>query len=203
VISLDRNAAGELNFARLAQTPTTAEPKKTAEAESKPAEAKSDDAKSAPFLATVKTLLVKNGRLAFRDAVPEGGFQRDINGLDLTVRDFSTAPESRAVYDLSLQTDREERLKVGGSLVLEPLTVESAVDLSGLGLEGYTPYLKPFLNYPVSGGGAVKAALAFREGVIRVTDGQLALQELHVPFGGNEGLKLGRLTCRRLQLRRR
>lgn len=194
VINLDRNQEGELNFARLGQAPASSEPKKATEPDPKPVETKAAAEKSAPFLATVKTLLVKNGRLAFRDAVPEEGFQRDISGLDLTVSDFSTAPESRAVYDLSLQTDREERLKVDGALVLEPLAVESTVDLTGLGLEGYYPYLKPFLNYPVSGGGAVKAALDFREGVIKVTDGQLALQELHVPFGGNEGLKLGSLN---------
>lgn len=192
-INLDRNPGGEFNFARLGQPAATSEAEKKVEPEPQPAEAKATAEKSAPFLATVKTLLVKNGRLAFRDAVPEGGFQRDISALDLTVRDFSTAPAKRATYALSLKTDQEEAVKIDGGLVLEPLAVESAVDLSGFGLESYYPYLKPFLNHPVSGAAAVKAAVDFREGVIKVADGQLALQDLHVPFGGNEGLKLARL----------
>ncbi len=193
VINLDRNQSGELNFARLAQPAPSSEPAKTVEPEPKPAEAKSAAEKPAPFLATLKTLLVKNGRLAFRDAVPEGGFQRDISGLDLTVRDFSTAPESRAVYDLSLQTDREERLKVDGALVLEPLAVATTVDLSGLSLKEYHPYLSLFLNYPLAGTAAARAGLDFREGVLKVANAALDVQNLQVPFGGDEELKLARL----------
>lgn len=193
VINLDRNPVGELNFARLGQPAAASGAEKAAEPEPQPAEAKASAEKSAPFLATVKTLLVKNGRLAFRDAVPEGGFQRDISALDLTVRDFSTAPAKRATYALSLKTDQEEAVKIDGGLVLEPLAVETSVDLSGLELEGYTPYLKPFLNHPVSGAAAVKAGLDFRDGIIRVADGELDLRDLRVPFGGKEGLELAQV----------
>ncbi len=192
-ITLERNPAGELNFARLGQPAASSGAEKATEPEPKPAEAESVAGKQAPFLATVKTLLVKNGRLAFRDAVPEGGFRRDIRDLDLTVKDFSTAPKQRASYVLSLKTDQEEEVKIDGGLVLEPLAVETSVELSGLGLEGYYPYLKPFLNHPVSGAAAVTAGLDFRDGVIRVADGVLDLRNLHVPFGGNEGLKLAQV----------
>lgn len=193
VINLDRNQSGELNFARLAQPAPSSKPAKAVEPEPQPAEAKAAAENSAPLLATLKTLLVKNGRLAFRDAVPEEGFQRDISGLDLTVKDFSTAPESRAVYDLSLKTDREERLKVDGALVLEPLAVATTVDLSGLSLKEYHPYLSLFLNYPLAGTVAARAGLDFSEGVLKVADAALDVQNLQVPFGGDEELKLARL----------
>ncbi|TRO81829.1 DUF748 domain-containing protein [Desulfuromonas acetexigens] len=193
MITLDRNQSGELNFARLAQPAPASAPAKAAAPEPQPAKEKAAAEKAAPFLATVKTLLVKNGRLAFRDAVPEGGFQRDISALDLTVRDFSTAPASRATYDLSLRTDREEQLKVDGGLVLEPLAVETTVDLKGLSLKEYHPYLSLFLNYPLAGAAAARAGLDFREGVLKVADAALDVQNLQVPFGGEEELKLAHL----------
>jgi uncharacterized protein involved in outer membrane biogenesis len=193
VIHLDRNQTGELNFARLAQAPATSEPKKAAEAEPTPAEAKSTAEKPAPFLATLKTLLVKNGSLSFRDALPEGGFATQVNDLELTVRDFSTAPQSRASYALALNTDRQEQLKLAGALVLEPLVVTTTVDLSGLSLKEYHPYLSLFLNYPLAGTAAVRAGLDFREGVLKVADAALEVQNLQVPFDGDEELKLARL----------
>lgn len=191
VIHLDRNAAGELNFARLA--PPAAPPSTApaaAETAAEPAEPTDPDK---PFLATIKTLLVKNGSLSFRDALPEGGFAAQVGDLELSVKDFSTAPRSRAGYSLSLKTDREERLKVDGALVLEPLAVATTVDLSGLSLKEYHPYLSLFLNYPLAGTVAARAGLDFSEGVLKVADAALDVQNLQVPFGGAEELKLARL----------
>lgn len=199
VINLDRNAAGELNFARLGQPAATSEGEKAAEPEPRPAEGKATAEKSAPFLATVKTLLVKNGSLAVRDALPEGGFATDIGALDLTVKNFSTAPESQATYDLSLNTARREQLKISGGVALDPLAVTANLDLAGFGLKDYYPYLSLFLNYPVAGTAALRTGFEFREGVAKVADAQLKLQDLHVPFGGEEGLKLARLDLTNVQ----
>ena len=187
VINLDRNAAGELNFARLAPPASASTP---APAAAETAEATDPES---PFLATLKTLLVKNGSLAFRDALPEGGFATQVSDLELNLQDFSTAPDSRATYALSLNTDRQEQLKVAGTLALEPLAVATTVDLSGLSLKEYHPYLSLFLNYPLAGTAAARAGLDFREGVLKVADAALDVQNLQVPFGGDEELKLARL----------
>lgn len=189
-VELARDPSGVWNFSRLARP--AAAPASPPEAE-KPSEPRPAAENAKPLLTTLKTLLVKNGRINFRDALPEGGFQREIDAVDLTLRDFSTAPKSSATYALSLRTNRKEQLQVTGKLTLDPLAVATTVDLAGVGLEDYYPYLAPYLTAPVSGSAALQAGLDFSGGIFKVADAQLALKDLRVPFGGDEGVKLARL----------
>jgi Domain of Unknown Function (DUF748)/AsmA family len=186
-VYLERDQGGRWSFADLIAPASPAEPL-VIEPEDEEKE------ETAPFLATIDDFLLKNGRVVFRDELPEGGFHTEINDLTLAVTEFSTAPQSRAGYVLSLQTGREERLQVSGGLVIEPLAVEAQAALNDLRLETYTPYLTPFFTAPVSGLAGLQAKISFSDGRVNLEDGRLDLNRITTSFGGDEGVELSRLS---------
>ena len=184
---LSRTRDGQWNFAGLMVPTPSTEPGAT-EPEGEP------EVETAPFLATLGNLLLKNGRVEFRDELPEGGFHTEVHNLDVAVTGFSTAPQTRANYSLSLQTGRDEHLQVSGGMVLEPLSLEARVALADLHLDTYTPYLTPFLTAPISGRTGLEGTVYFSNGLVKLEDGQLDLIDLAASFGGDEGLNLSRLN---------
>ncbi|WP_432822270.1 DUF748 domain-containing protein, partial [Trichloromonas sp.] len=180
---LGRNRQGRWSFAGLT-APAAPSGQATAETE----------AEAAPFLATLGELHLKNGRVELRDELPEGGFRAEVHDLNLDVAGFSTAPQSRATYALSLRSGRKERLQVAGGLIAEPLTVEARVALDELRLEAYTPYLSPYLSAPLFGRVGLEGDVVFSDGILRLEGGRLDLNDLAASFGGDEGVTLARLS---------
>ena len=92
-------------------------------------------------LARVQQARLRNGRLHFSDSFPPGGFSTDLSGISLDLRDFSTAPGKRAGYALSFATSRGEQANLAGELSPNPFAISSKLQLAGVPLEAYYPYL--------------------------------------------------------------
>ena len=89
---------------------------------------------------SVQQTRLSNGRLHISDALPPGGFSRDLAGVSLDLRGFSTAPGKRADYALSFSTSRGEQAELKGAFSPSPLASASKFKLSGITLEDYYPY---------------------------------------------------------------
>lgn len=146
-------------------------------------------------LVSVAETRVRNGRVHFRDSLPSGGFRADLEGIAVDMRGYSTAPGKRADYSLSFATPRGEKGRMKGTFSPEPLATSSSVELTGMALETYYPYLAPILRTPVKGRLQVAADVDFG-GADGLKLEKVAIQalKLSAPFGQGEGMTLASLS---------
>ncbi|WP_054697744.1 DUF748 domain-containing protein [Geotalea toluenoxydans] len=64
---------------------------------------------------------------------------------------LATRGEDAADYEISFSTARGEHLELAGDLALEPMEGSVSLNVSGVPLEAYHPYLADRLTSPVSG----------------------------------------------------
>ena len=186
-LNLSRDGAGRWNLQRLA-----AGEGKEARKEPPPEEKRNGKEKSRVAVDVAKVTLI-NGRLALADALPSGGFRTEVKEIALDLAGFSTRPGKRADYTLALATARGETGKVTGGLGLEPLAVTAQVELGGIPLDAYYPYLAGALTAPVKGSLALSGGLAYADKALSAEKVSVRLRELSAPFGPREGAKIARL----------
>ena len=70
---------------------------------------------------------INNGVIHFRDAQPAGGFKTEITGIDAIVKNFTTASDKSADYQLSLLMDHETGFAAEGRFSLTPMSVTATI----------------------------------------------------------------------------
>jgi len=154
----------------------------------------SSEKKDGLLLVVASSLTCSNGTVHFRDAMPGGGFSTSISAIDFTVKNFSTAADKAAHYELSLLIDKEATLKSGGTFSVTPLTATSATKLTGLKLQRGWPYLSSYLTSPVKGTLDLTADLAFTKADgVSIEHGILSLKGLSARYGVKDGFDLALL----------
>ncbi|MBC7961699.1 MAG: DUF748 domain-containing protein [Steroidobacteraceae bacterium] len=185
-IFAERDKKGVWNYARL----LPAKPKAVPAA--KPA--KSNE-KSAAI--SVASLVIGNGALHFSDALPAGGFGTTLSDIDVSVKNFSTAPDKSADYQLSMLMDNQATFSADGSFSTAPLTATASLELSELRLQKGWPYLAQFLTAPLKGTLDLSADLSYnRENGLKAANGSLALHGLSAVYGSREGFDLALLEIK-------
>ena len=101
---------------------------------------KSDKAEGARPSIEAAEVRLADGTVSFSDDSLEKPFQTTLQAINVVVRHFSTAPAKTAAIEASLRTDAGETLKHNGTLTLEPLAAEGAIELSRLPVKRYAPY---------------------------------------------------------------
>lgn len=135
-----------------------------------------------------------NGAVHVSDALPRGGFKGEATQIDLSVKNFSTAQDKSAEYDLSLLLDNEATLNVAGTFSLTPLTATASTELSDFRLQRGWPYLSPFLTAPVKGTIDVAAETSYsKDKGLVVEEGTFLATGLSARYGDREGFDLARL----------
>lgn len=161
-------------------------------------EEKKEEKKGPGVTVRVNLTEARNGKVHFRDDAVPGGFKEDLSGISLDLGGYNTVGEN-AVYRLSLDGSRGEKLNLSGIFSPEPLSTLSTVTISGLKLEAFYPYLASQLTTPVKGNAAVSAEVAYdKAGGLRVNKGDVELKRLAASFGGGDGAYLGLLAVRRI-----
>lgn len=145
-------------------------------------------------LVNVAETRVRNGRVHFRDSLPSDGFRADLEGIAFDMRGYSTAPGKLAEYALSFATPRGEKGSMKGKFSPEPLATSSSVELTGMALETYYPYLAPVLRAPVKGRLQVAADVDFGPDGLKLDKVAVQAQKLFAPFGKGEGMTLASLS---------
>ncbi|MCB1759677.1 MAG: DUF748 domain-containing protein [Gammaproteobacteria bacterium] len=133
-IHLRRDAAGELNLARLAQDATAATSTDGAN-EAAPAAA------PPPFL--LKRFTLANGALKVSD---EGRGVANLLALKAELRDLSTLPRSEAAYSFDGELAGGGDIAASGRLALQPLTAEGRFSLDSLVLQQFWDFVNHALD---------------------------------------------------------
>ncbi len=143
-------------------------------------------------LLQVAAFAISNGRVHFRDDVAMGGFRGEASQIDITIKDFSTATDKTASYDLSILLDNESTLNADGTFSLTPLKATVSSELSDVKLERGWPYLSQIMNAPVKGTATIssEATYSSQDGV-RVEQGTYVARGLSTRYGNGEGISIG------------
>jgi hypothetical protein len=146
-------------------------------------------------LVNVTETRLRNGRFHFIDSLPPGGFTADLEGVSLDMRDYSTAPGKRASYALSFTTLRGEKGSLKGEFSPLPLATSSSIELTGVMLEAYYPYLASVLRAKVKGRLDIAANLDYggQEGM-RLEKVAVQGRQLSAPFEKGEEITLESLS---------
>lgn len=148
-----------------------------------------------PFPLTINDISVANGSVLFSDAVPKGDFRSSLNGIDATVKHFTTAAHTSAEYTVSLRMDNEASLTTKGSFSLFPAAAQATTELKGLNLHKGWPYLARFLTAPVKGTLDLSGDIAYGSGTgLRVENGRMTIHQLSTRYGTDEEMEVSSLA---------
>jgi len=116
-----------------------------------PAAARAESS-ATPFTFTIAEFALANGKLRFVDQTPEKPVRFALDNMSLDVAALSNAPESKAALKLGADTEAKGKLAYDGSLQLVPLRTGGKLDITGLRLGTFAPYVEQMLNVVVTAG---------------------------------------------------
>ena len=155
---------------------------------------------AAPLRLRIQALRLDESAIDFHDELPAGGFKTRLQQMHGEVTDFDNASSSAAVLSFNFNTERNETFELKGGVALKPLNADLDVKLERLPLAAYYPYLQTQLTAAVSGLLTLQSKVNFdEEAGLRLSDGRLLLEALHVPFRRGEGLSLPTVTASGVQ----
>lgn len=190
---VSRNAKGEWMFSQFLPATVKDAKKKTVETDNRPGQ----DKNVLTTLLQITTLTLNNSAVHFKDLQPKGGFAAEVSDIDLTVKNFTTAPDKTADYELSMLLDNEATFSVDGTFSLTPLTATISSELSGLKLQRGWPYLAHFLTSPIKGTIDLSSEVSYNKanGLI-VEQGHLLISGFSTRYGDREGFDLALLEIK-------
>jgi len=144
---------------------------------------------------SVASLALQNGRIHFRDDLPQGGFKASVEEISLALKNVTNHPEQTGQYDVSLQVDQKIRMVSKGSFTLAEPTAKASIQLTGLQLQKGWPYLAEYLTAPLKGVVDLSGDVAFsgRNG-LTAEKGSLTIKDFSALYGSQEGFDLSRLA---------
>ncbi|HSB36770.1 MAG TPA: DUF748 domain-containing protein, partial [Thermoanaerobaculia bacterium] len=141
-----REAKGEHRIAAAFIAPATGGAKKGG------AEAPKGPAAGPELLVEIAEVGVARGRIHYDDTAFARPFHAVIDGVEASVRGFSTAPGQVASLEVSAKTDAGETLKDAGTVSMEPFVLEGAFEIAGLPLKRYAPFYEDIVTFDVDDG---------------------------------------------------
>jgi hypothetical protein len=131
-IHVQRNRAGEINFANLVEKsapPATPEPKNSET--QKP---------EATFIYRIAEIALDEGKIYFSDETPKETYKTRLDKVELNIKELTNEQGKKASVNLSVDTDSQEHISHAGELQLTPLLVTGKVEIAALRLGGFRPY---------------------------------------------------------------
>ena len=180
-----RDEAGSWNFQRLTAPGEKAAPQRPPTAPKKPAPG------APPLFVQLAKFSLTGSKVHLSDATVKGGFRSDLNDIELSLADFSTAAGKRAPFSLKLVTARGESIALKGELVPDPLEVRANLALAGVPIKDYYPYLYDTLAAPLTGTLGLNSEISYSasKGLL-LEKTWVRGDNLGAPFGGGEGVHL-------------
>jgi len=176
-VQVKRDQQGEWNLARMAP----------AETEQASPEEKEEESTTLKLL--VDTIEIRDGVIFFEDKLPTGGFDTVAREININLKDFSLEAKQRIPLSISLETDRDEILKVNGHFQLDPFTLALQTELRSIQMAAYEPYYHDTYSVPLGGILDLQASLAIDpEQPLLVSDGMVKWRDAYIAFNEQEGL---------------
>jgi hypothetical protein len=179
---------GRLNFANMIESPTNA-PRSTA----KPA--------SIPRV-NIFRLSVTNGFVAAEDRMRRSVFRTEYRPINFELHNFTTRPDSAAPYSFRAKSDAGRSVTWAGDFTVQPLRSAGHLELTGIQLKRYQPYLEDFTRAVITNGLADVVMdyrlgvntnglhLAVKNGAVRVEQVQVLDPETGEIVAGLRGLEV-------------
>jgi hypothetical protein len=143
------------------------------------------DVAQPPPVLTVANFTLERAAVTFEDQTLGAPFQTELKPIEITVKNFSTAPEHDATYSFQATTEAAETFAGTGTFAIQPLRSRGEVTVTALDVKKYLPYLAPFFRGRIVAG-HLAARLPYRVTLdarglgAGVTNLQLTLSDLEV-----------------------
>ena len=162
---------GGLNFANMFEGPTNA-PAPPARPTSIPR-------------VIIADLEVTNGLVAMEDRTRRSVFRTEYRPINLRLRQFTTRPNSDTPYSFSAESDAGRSVTWAGDLSVQPLRSSGHLEVTGIQLGRYQPYLEEFTRALVTNGVAdVRMSYRFEAGTngtdLVATNGVMHVEQVQV-----------------------
>ena len=105
-----------------------------------------------PFLFGIDELHMFDGSVTFADYSVGETFRTTLHSLEMTAKDFTTAPDARTSVELAAQTEAGESLRFDSNVSLQPFTARGTVQLAKIPLRKYAPYYSDQVLFTVESG---------------------------------------------------
>jgi hypothetical protein len=128
---------GRLNFANMLEAPANAPPKSTS---------------SSILRLNISSLEVTNGFVALEDRTMRSLFRTEYRPINLSLKKFSTRPNSDTPYSFRAESDAGRSIAWAGDLTIQPLRSAGHLEVTGIKLSRYEPYLEEFTSALVTNG---------------------------------------------------
>lgn len=102
------------------------------------------------LLLQVDRFVLTAGKVVVDDQAVRGGFKTVLEPIDLAVTGLSTKDEGKADFSLTVKTDADETLSLGGASTLKPLLGDGRLTLGALQPARYRPYFASLLDFELS-----------------------------------------------------
>jgi hypothetical protein len=140
-ISAWREPNGNLNLPELFQSHVVAAASSATSAPKLAVVKTSDSAPAPAWAISVGTLTVQNASVSAEDRTVTPAAKLTLSPIGLTVKGFSTLPDSSLMIDSSIGFDGNGQLNLNGAAVLDPLSADLKIELAKLDLVMFQPYL--------------------------------------------------------------
>ncbi len=130
---------GRLNFANLFESPTNAVPPPSAHEAAIPR-------------INIFTLQITNGLVALEDRTRRSPFRTEYRPINLELTHFTTRPNSDTPYSFRAESDAGRSVTWAGDLTVQPLRSQGRIEVTGVKLSRYQPYLEDFTKALLTNG---------------------------------------------------
>ena len=138
-VTLQRDRDGRLNLQRI-----------FAPAPARPAADRGGKTAGPALQLALDKLVLQQGHLHWHDQ--QTGFATRLDPVGLQLQHFSLKPGQPASFDLRLDSAQGERFAAQGRFSLQPLTLDTRLELQQLAVPHYAPYYRRLLPLGVAGG---------------------------------------------------
>jgi uncharacterized protein involved in outer membrane biogenesis len=113
----------------------------------------SEEKKAQPLpLVDADEMIIRDGKILFADQSLGEEFRTRIEPLQLKISHFTMSPGKKSAVELSLETEANEVLKVGGDFSVTPLAADGEFELQRVPLKKYAPYYRKMVLFDVADG---------------------------------------------------
>ncbi len=100
----------------------------------------------------IEDLSVDGGGLEFTDLTRQQPFHTKISPINVSLKDFTTSPNTKNPYSFSARSDAGEEFAWAGDITVEPIASSGTFKLAGIDLKKYGAYVADFVRCEVRDG---------------------------------------------------
>ncbi|MBW1859745.1 MAG: DUF748 domain-containing protein, partial [Deltaproteobacteria bacterium] len=105
-----------------------------------------------PMSVNIDEIKLSGGKVFFSDASGKEPFETTLEPIDVSISHFSTDKDKKTAFDVSIETEANEKVTLTGEFSLDPMSAETTLGLQGVGLKRYAPYYMESVTFDVEEG---------------------------------------------------